>query len=231
MSKPAIYVINARERDRIPHENVPVAAIHAPMGAREMANPKYRKDWGYSFGNEIGRLAQGMPGRVKGTDTLKFISYADMPMDRRRDCTYARIVCNCRPQKSEVNRTRVTVGGNLINCPFDCGTPTTDLITVKILINSVISTPHAKWMTIDIKNMYFMSEMKNAEYMRFPIDLIPPEIMEQYKLQDKIHNGFVFCKIKRGMYGLPQAGLIAQELLAKRLGEHGYYQSKRTPGF
>jgi hypothetical protein len=32
------------------------------------------------------------------------------------------------------------------------------------------------------------------------------------------------------MYGLPQAGIIARELLAKRLKEHGYSQSKTTPG-
>ncbi len=32
------------------------------------------------------------------------------------------------------------------------------------------------------------------------------------------------------MYGLPQAGIIAQELLAKRLNEHGYTQSKTMPG-
>jgi hypothetical protein len=30
------------------------------------------------------------------------------------------------------------------------------------------------------------------------------------------------------MYGLPKAGMIAQELLAKRLKEHGYTQSKTT---
>ncbi len=32
------------------------------------------------------------------------------------------------------------------------------------------------------------------------------------------------------MYGLPQAGIIAQELLAKKLKEHGYSQSETTPG-
>jgi hypothetical protein len=32
------------------------------------------------------------------------------------------------------------------------------------------------------------------------------------------------------MYGLPQAGIIAHELLAMRLGEHGYYQSKIVNG-
>jgi hypothetical protein len=32
------------------------------------------------------------------------------------------------------------------------------------------------------------------------------------------------------MYGLPQAGIIAQKLLARRLKEHGYNKSKTTPG-
>ena len=32
------------------------------------------------------------------------------------------------------------------------------------------------------------------------------------------------------MYKLPQAGLLAQELLKERLAEHGYYQSKIIPG-
>ena len=32
------------------------------------------------------------------------------------------------------------------------------------------------------------------------------------------------------MYGLPQAGLIANQQLEKRLNEHGYPQSKLVPG-
>ncbi len=32
------------------------------------------------------------------------------------------------------------------------------------------------------------------------------------------------------MYGLPQSGLIANELLEKRLNKHGYRQSKLVPG-
>jgi hypothetical protein len=33
------------------------------------------------------------------------------------------------------------------------------------------------------------------------------------------------------MYGLPQAGIIAQELLKERLAKYGYHQSKIIPGF
>ena len=34
-------------------------------------NPKFEKEWKYSFGNKIGQLAQGVPGgRAQGTNTL-----------------------------------------------------------------------------------------------------------------------------------------------------------------
>ena len=44
--------------------------------------PKHKKTCGYSFGNEIGRLAQGMPGRYIGTNTVYFIHKAEIPSDR-----------------------------------------------------------------------------------------------------------------------------------------------------
>ena len=73
-------------------------------------NPQYRQVWSKSFGNEIGRLAQGMPDRVDGTDTMFFIDENKIPKDRRGDVTYGRIVCNVREGKAEKNRTRLAVG-------------------------------------------------------------------------------------------------------------------------
>jgi hypothetical protein len=67
--------------------------------------------------------------------------------------------------------------------------------------------------------------------MRMKITDIPEEVIEHYNLREKASkDGFVFVEIRQGMYGLPQAGLIAQELLEKRLNARGYYQSKFTPG-
>jgi hypothetical protein len=51
------------------------------------------------------------------------------------------------------------MGGNFINYPGNCGTPTADLLTVKILLNSIISMPNAKFMTIDIKDFYLNTPM------------------------------------------------------------------------
>ncbi len=70
-------------------------------------SPKYKKDWFISAGNEVGRLAQGMPSQdIKGTDTLFFIQKSELPTDRWKDVTYAQFVCDVRPQKKEKNCAR-----------------------------------------------------------------------------------------------------------------------------
>ena len=68
--------------------------------------------------------------------------------------TYARIVVDSRPQKDDLNRVRITVGGNLIEYPGELTTRTADLTTTKLLWNSVISTKGAKYKTADIKSFY-----------------------------------------------------------------------------
>jgi hypothetical protein len=115
------------------------------------------------------------------------------------------------------------MGGNLINYPDDCGTPTADLLSVKLLLNSIISTDNAKFMTIDIKDFYLMTPMKRYEYFRMKLDLFPQDIIDEYNLHDKVD-----ADGRRGMYGLPQAGIIAQQLLKERLIVAGYKQSKLT---
>ena len=128
--------------------------------------PKNRKDWGYSFGDDIGRLAQGMLGRNTGTNTTYFIHKHEIPADRWKDVTSGRIVCNVRPQKEEVFRTRLTVDGSRTNIDMDCGTPTASLFTVKLLLNSVISTDTARFMAIDIKDFYLNTPMERPEFLR-----------------------------------------------------------------
>jgi hypothetical protein len=67
--------------------------------------------------------------------------------------------------------------------------------------------------------------------MRLKITDIPDEIIQEYNLLKLVSpDGYVYCEIRKGMYGLPQAGLIAQELLQERLAKKGYHQSKIIPG-
>ena len=45
-----------------------------------------------------------------------------------------------------------------------------------------------------------------------------------------VHNGAVYVEIRKGMYGLPQAGKIANDKLIPILKAAGYHQSDHTPG-
>ena len=121
--------------------------------------PKTKVLWGHSFGNEMGRLAQGMPGRNIDTNTIYFINRHEIPNERRKGITSGRFFCNVRPQKEEVFRTRLAVDGSRININMDCRTPTASLLTVKMLLNSVISTRGAKFMMLDIKDFYLNTPM------------------------------------------------------------------------
>jgi hypothetical protein len=177
-----------------------------------MKHPKYKDMWTKSFGTEICRLATT-------TETKFFVWKENIPDYRKSNETYARIVCVYQGGKKDKYRTRITMGGNLVNLPGDCGTPTADLVlTVKLLLNSIISTPNAKSMTLDIKDFYLMTPMKRYEYFRMKLNLFPQDIIDKYNLKNKVnHNGNVHCEVRRGMYGLPQTGIIAQELLKERL--------------
>ena len=87
-------------------------------------------------------------------------------------------------------------------------------------------------MTIDIKDFYLNTPMSRYEYMRLKLSDLPEDFVKQYNLNSKVtKDGYVYIEIRRGMYGLPQSGLLAQQLLEKRLNKKGYRQSELTPGF
>ena len=122
--------------------------------------------------------------------------------------------------------------GSRINIDMDCGTPTASLLTVKLLLNSVISTDGAKFMSIDIKDFYLNTPMDRPEFLKMNIKNFPDDVIKHYNLLDKVDaEGNLYIKCVRGMYGLPHAGIIAQKLLEERLNKADYYQSDQTPGF
>jgi hypothetical protein len=66
--------------------------------------------------------------------------------------------------------------------------------------------------------------------MKFPIWMIPDEIIQAYKLHDKVSNGYIYVELRKAVYGLKQAGKLANDLLQKRLALDGYRPTKHTPG-
>jgi hypothetical protein len=62
------------------------------------------------------------------------------------------------------------------------------------------------------------------------IDILPEEIIKKHNLRSIAHKGWIYFRIKRGMYGLPESGILANKLLKKRLIKSGYYKCQYTPG-
>ena len=69
-------------------------------------------------------------------------------------------------------------------------------LTVKMLFNSIISTPNAKFMSIDIKDFYLKTPMSCYEYFHMKLELFPEDIIEEYGLRDKVDaKGNVHCEV------------------------------------
>eukprot|EP01082_Thalassiosira_pseudonana_P007091 g6238.t1 g6238 contig22:44837-45934(+) len=138
------------------------------LSYRQLMNHQdYRGEWSLSSANEFGRLANGVGNRIKKpSNTIRFMRNQDLPPDQRKDVTYGKFVCSVRPEKLEQNRTRLTIGGDGINYPGEVATPTAEMLVAKILFNSVVSTPGAQFMTVDISNFYLETPLKRPEYIR-----------------------------------------------------------------
>ena len=59
--------------------------------------------------------------------------------------------------------------------------------------------------------------LPESQYVRFDVKLIPQEIIDYYDLHDKIHNSYVYARVKKAWYGLKEAGKIAHDDLVAHL--------------
>ena len=96
----------------------------------------------------------------------------------------------------------------------------------KLLVNSIIS--HAKdgdhFISADIKNYFLVTPMAQAEYMKVQYKHISEDIRQQYNLQEKVtSDNCIYIRIKKGMYGLKQAAILAYNQLKQNLLPRGYY--------
>ena len=69
--------------------------------------------------------------------------------------------------------------------------------------------------------MYLQNQMTDYEYMHIPRHLMPQEFIDEYGFERKIYKGFCYCEIRKGIYGLPQAGKLASTLLKQSLATCG----------
>jgi hypothetical protein len=80
-------------------------------------------------------------------------------------------------------------------------------------------------MTIDISNFFLQTILpeKDREYMRIHSKYFNKEFRKLYNINEIIaDDGYVYCEILKGMYGLKQAAILAYLQLKEKLQRHGY---------
>jgi hypothetical protein len=77
-----------------------------------MKDPYLQPLWKRGFGNEVGRLFQGICD-IQGTNTCFFIELKNIPKDIQ--ITYGKIVCDYNPHTKEKERVRLKVEGDRLD--------------------------------------------------------------------------------------------------------------------
>jgi hypothetical protein len=60
--------------------------------------------------------------------------------------------------------------------------------------------------------------------------LLPQETIDKYDLIELAQDGKLYIEIQKCMYGLPQAGILTNELLQRNLAKDGYRPTQHTHG-
>ena len=163
--------IKASFRQRTPHKNSSgppefIAAInsvlHPDIGKlqdyRHLRTGEQAAQWVDACSKEVARLCNGCKADdTKGTNTTFFLHPSTILPGKQT--TYLRIVSAYRPQKADPFRIQWTCVSNLVDYPGVTYTPTADMTTIKILLNSIISTKNARFCNMDLKDFYLNNPM------------------------------------------------------------------------
>ena len=134
-------------------ENMACPVINPDTGVsleyRHLIQGPDKDIWVKAPANDFGRLAQGVKSRIPTGNSTIFINHpSEIPTHKK--VTYGRLVVDIRPLKEEKYRVRITVGGDKLDFCGDASSVAASLATVKLLLNSVVSTKGAKFTTADI---------------------------------------------------------------------------------
>ena len=83
---------------------------------------------------------------------------------------------------------------------------------------------------MDVKYFYLNNHMDRDECIMMKISMIPQEFVEKYNLTEKSHNGYIYARVKKGIYGIPQSVRIEHDVQVKQLETYIYHPSRNPPG-
>ncbi len=129
-------------------------------------------------------------------------------------------------------RVRGTAGGDRIVVDYDVSSSTASLTTLKILLNAVVSED-SNFATIDLTDFYLGSLLPDKEYIKIYVDDYPTDTLDELGLTnfvqyDKSGKAFVYCEIRKTMYGLAMSGKLCKDDLVALLLKFGFHETN-TP--
>ena len=154
---------------------------------------------------------------------INFITKYEVPIVSK--VTYENFVCYYRPLKPKPHRIRLVAGGDKLDYDGDAEAPAASLVTTKKILHIVISgsKDDAIFMSCDLEDFFLAVPMLKPEYMNINKKHIPQDITERHNLNEKISQySFIYVNIKKVMYGLKQADILAFDSLVHNLTTHGY---------
>jgi hypothetical protein len=210
----------------------------APITLKSVLRGPDRDLWLIALSTELDKLLQGMPNE-DGTTTAVMtpIQPSELPHGRKVAYYNPQVKLKILIDGMVQRRARGTYGGNVSDYTGDKSADVADLVTFKLFLNMVASSKGRLSMAVaDLKDFYLGSKLgERKEYMFIKGDQLPDDIIEQYKLDLFLHTKATFghgllVRCDKTIYGLPQAGFIAQKRLNKILAASGYHPCENTPG-
>ena len=136
------------------------------------------------------------------------------------------------PDGNWIARVRGTVGGDRCEYTGNRTANVANMTTVKILLNHVISDEDSAFVTADMDDFYLMTgNLEVPVHMRIQLSDIPPQSLAHFRIDSfiKPSDTSVLVCVTGGMYGLPEAGRLAQQKLIPHLAKNGYTECPNTP--
>lgn len=166
--------------------------------------------------------------------TIRMIKFGNIPTPKQSSISYYNPQCKTKIKPSgKLYRVRGTFGGDRSNYNGVTASYQAAMSTVKLLLNKNISIDDSRWMTMDVADMYLHSRLPDDqyEYMVLNIDEIPQEIIDTYHIMDYVSPGDTkaYVEVTGCLYGMKQAGYIANKDIVEHLGNNGYTQHPNTP--
>ena len=177
--------------------------------------------WDEQFVDEIRRL-------VHRTKSISWKQDGIVPAGRH--ATYA----NAVGYKKSVNgvdtyRVRLAYGGDNSDYEGERTSTMAEITAVKIAFNTIVSDATLDYCTLDLKDMYLQSTLDRPEYMFMPLAMIPMELRKELGMTHLPESTRILWEVYKALYGMPQAGRLAQHDLVRILKTGGYTMSPTTP--